>query len=126
MVIKKSFQDRQDSLVSLSTALSRIADECRDLGAFTDRFQHILSPALAHLKTDHKCHQEVQGLDNLSQNLSALAAYIAMISILLPQDIKVDLHEALEMIPVSALQMRLKGISDPYDFDHPRGELEIF
>lgn len=125
-MMNRSFMDEQEDPVPLNIVLSRISDECQELCAFTDRLQHVLSPALVHFRTDRQCHQELQALDNLSQSLAALAVYIETISGVLPQDVKVDVREALAMIPISALQSRLKGTPDLHDSAHPRGELELF
>lgn len=116
----------QDSDTPLREVLVRVGAECRDLGAFTDRFQHILSPALHYLGLDDQIHQDVQTLDKLSQCLAALAGYIQAISDGLPDDVKIDVSEALAKIPIAELQGRLKGAPMVSDSAHLPGELELF
>ena len=124
--MKDVFMDGQASLMSLRDVLARVSAECRELGEFTDRFQHILSPALAHLRLDDQAHQDVQALDRLSQSLAALAGYIEAIGGGLPDDLKIDAREALAKIPMVELQRRLKGAPVSADSAHLPGELELF
>lgn len=118
--------DREEHLMPLRIIMATISDECRELGVFVDRFQHTLSPALAHLRLEEQSHQDVQLLDSLSQRLAALAVYIKEISNILPGEFHVDASNALASVSVSDLQRRLKGLSMPLVQDHSSGELELF
>lgn len=118
--------DEEGNLMPLRMILSTVGDECRELGAFVDRFQYTLSPVLAQLRMDEHCHKDVQSLDALSQRLALLAGYIKEVSKILPEEFRVDTSNALAAVSMSDLQLRLKGVSAPLVPEHASGEFELF
>lgn len=118
--------DEQEQLMPIRNVMARIGDECRDLGEFTDRFQHTLSPVLAHLRMDERCHKDVQSLDALSQSLTSLANYIREIVKVLPEEYEVNTKAALASVQMSELQRRLRGAPLSEEPDYESGELELF
>lgn len=124
--MKTVVMDKEGHLMPLRVILSTISAECRELGEFVDRFQYTISPVLAQVRMDERCHQDVQSLDALSQRLSSLAGYVQEISKLLPEELDVDVGNALASISMSELQRRLKGLSLPLVPEQLSGELELF
>lgn len=118
--------EKIENLMPLRVILSTISDECRELGEFVDRFQYTLSPVLAPLRMDERCHKDVQALDALSQRLALLAGYIREVSKVLPEEARVDTSNALAVVSMSELQRRLRGLSAPLVPEHSAGELELF
>lgn len=118
--------DKREHLMPLRDILSIIGSECRELGEGVDRFQHTLSPILAHLRLDERSHQDIQSLDTISQRLASLAAYVKDIGKLLPAELDVDVDNAVGSITLSELQRRLRGLPASFDPGHSAGELELF
>lgn len=118
--------DGEEHMMPLRVILSAVSNECRDLGEFVDRFQYTLSPVLAHVRMDERCHRDIQALDALSQRLAALANYIKEVSRFLPEEFDVDTSNALAIVSMTELQHRLKGISQPLVPEQMSGELEMF
>lgn len=113
-------------LTSLRVILARISDECRELSAFIDRFQQALSPALVCLADEQECHRDIQSLDLLSQCLESLSVYMAGLTHVVTDDMRVDSRSALANIPLSDLQYRLRGKPLPLERTHVSGELDLF
>lgn len=113
-------------LTSLRVILARISDECREWSEFMERFQLALSPALVCLADELECHRDIQSLDLLSQCLESLAVYIAGLTNVVTDDMRVDSRSALANIPLSELQYRLKGTPLPAEPTRVSGELDLF
>lgn len=118
--------DEREHWMPLRDILSTIGSECCELGECVDRLQHTLSPALVRLGLDERSHQDLQSLDAISQRLAALTAYVRELGKLLPAELNVDVNSAVEMVSLSELQRRLRGLPAPLGPVHSAGELELF
>jgi hypothetical protein len=110
----------------LSDVLLALGQEFGALGAFTEQFQTVLSPALRQLANMPDCHRDVQSLDLLSQRLAALSGYLLTIQAAVPGDVEIDAQHALSSISLSDLAYRLQGAPVPLAPERRAGELELF
>jgi hypothetical protein len=120
------FSGRAASGHRLSDVLLALGEEFGALGAFTEQFQTVLSPALLQLGNMPDCHRDVQSLDLLSQRLAALSRYLLTIQAAVPGDVAIDAQHALSTISLSDLAYRLRGAPLPPEPERRAGELELF
>jgi hypothetical protein len=114
------------SIYRLSDVLLALGQEFGALGAFTEQFQTVLSPALRQVANLPECHRDVQSLDLLSQRLAALSRYLLTIQASVPGDVEIDAQHALSSISLSDLAYRLQGAPVPPQPERRAGELELF
>jgi hypothetical protein len=114
------------SIHRLSDVLLALGQEFGALGAFTEQFQTVLSPALRQVANLPECHRDVQSLDLLSQRLAALSRYLLTIQASVPGDVEIDAQHALSNISLSDLAYRLRGAPVPPQPERRAGELELF
>lgn len=110
------------TFIALPTLLTSVSEELLGLVNCAVDLQDGLGDLTTGLSP--ACIEQLQGLDLLTQRLSALAAFLTDAAACVPEDCRPDLAAALQAIPLTSLRDRLTARSGTTP--DRSGRLELF
>ncbi|WP_287981468.1 hypothetical protein [Acidiphilium sp.] len=111
--------------MTMNELFAIIEAELVDLGAYAERMQEVLSPALVASPESSLCRQEAQMLDILTQRLQGLRTFMEHLRRGLPETWLVDPSRAARAVVLGTLAERLSGAKDVVPLP-AAGEIELF
>jgi hypothetical protein len=98
-----------DTLTPLPTLLNVVGEELHHLAAAVERLHSVVElPGLREALRDAKCHDVLQGIDHVTQNLTGLSHFLTTLASRVPGEWSLDTGAACDVILVASLSERLR------------------
>lgn len=97
------------SLTPLPTLLTAVGEELHHLAAAVERLHSVVElPGLREALRDAKCHNVLQAIDHVTQNLSGLSNFLTTLASETPGEWSLDTGAACDVILIASLSERLR------------------
>ena len=97
------------SLTPLPALLNVVGEELHHLAAAVERLHTVVElPGLREALRDAKCHNVLQGIDHVTQNLSGLSSFLTTLASETPGEWSLDTGAACDVVLIASLSERLR------------------
>lgn len=96
-----------DGRVQVAGVLETVGRELRELAVRVDGMHILVANGASRLASDPACIEAAQGIDVVSQHLAAIADFLGVLGLNLPEDWMVDPAPAAKVVTLSALAAKL-------------------
>ncbi len=97
------------SLTPLPTLLTAVGEELHHLAAAVERLHSVVElPGLREALRDAKCHNVLQGIDHVTQNLAGLSNFLTTLASEVPDEWSLDTRAACDVVLIASLSERLR------------------
>jgi hypothetical protein len=115
------------SLTPLPTLLSVVGEELHHLAAAVERLHSVVElPGLREALRDAKCHNVLQGIDHVTQNLAGLSHFLTTLASDVPDEWSLDTGAACDVVLIASLSERLRRPHAERPASHDNDECEFF
>jgi hypothetical protein len=115
------------SLTPLPTLLSVVGEELHHLAAAVERLHSVVElPGLREALRDAKCHNVLQGIDHVTQNLAGLSHFLTTLASDVPDEWSLDTGAACDVVLIASLSERLRRPDAERPASHDNDECEFF
>jgi hypothetical protein len=116
-----------DCLTPLPTLLAVVGEELHHLAAAVERLHSVVElPGLREALRDAKCHNVLQGIDHVTQNLAGLSHFLTTLAPDVPNEWSLDTGAACDVVLIASLSERLRRPDAERPASQDNDECEFF